>query len=118
MEKKDIEMEKIKWDLEKYNSIEEFYYGERENLIQEALNATKEVISPDDENSLLRMIVYEDNMRKLRITIAEHLPIDVIPGTEANYLQRFYDYYGLPKNIDFLFQKFSEKESSYSRKLK
>ena len=117
MEKQDIEMEKINRYLRMYDSIKDFYYGERENLINEVMKNNYEYISPDEENSMLRMIVYEDDMKKLEAKISSALPLEVMPGEESFFLQRFYDYFNVPKNFDILLQKFSEKSDGYKRNL-
>ena len=118
MKQEDIEMEKINNYLRMYDSIADFYMGERENLSDVVRKNNYEYISPDEENSMLRMIVYEEDMQKLKSKVSSALPLEVMPGEEEIFLQRFYDYFGVPDNFDILSQKFAEKDFSYYRKLK
>ena len=118
MKQKDIEMEKINSYLETYNSLAEFYIGERDNLIHEVLLNNYKYISPEEENCLLRMAIYEEDMHKLEAAISASLPLEVMPGEEEVYLQRFYDYHNVPRNFDIILQKFCERDYVYSRKLK
>ena len=94
------EIDELNNILSQYKSISDYYYGERDNLINKVLDECFPVIPTDEDDSILRMFVADEEKHRLKAELENRLPEEVMPGEEELFLQRFHDYYGIPKHIN------------------